>query len=128
MQPLPYLDLVARNVRVARAAVKLSQADVAARMQAVGFREWRRQTVGNTESGKRRLAVEEALGLTVALETTLAALLYPPAELEFAGILLPGGQETLLPAAKFGYNPDRERVWDGNVCLLKPFPHGGGPE
>ena len=26
------------------------------------------------------------------------------------------------------YNPDRESVWDGNVCLLSPFPHGGGPE
>jgi hypothetical protein len=97
-------------------------------MQALGFGEWRRQTVGLAESGKRRLTVEEALGLMVALETTLAALLQPPAELEFAGILLPAGQETLLPAAKYTYNPDRESVWDGNVCLLRPFPHGGGPE
>jgi transcriptional regulator with XRE-family HTH domain len=92
----PYLELVARNVRVARAAAspKLSQADVAERMRELGFREWRRQTVGLTESGKRRLTVEEALGLCVALVRSPSALLLPFPDREY--ISLPGGQRVFL--------------------------------
>jgi transcriptional regulator with XRE-family HTH domain len=117
-----YTALIARNVRAARAAADLSQADLAERMQALGFREWRRQTVGNTERGKRRLTCEEALGLMVSMETSLEAILQPPKELEWQEILLPGGQATLLPVARYG-NQQRG-VWDGNVSLLKPYPHG----
>jgi transcriptional regulator with XRE-family HTH domain len=119
-----YLALIARNVRAARAAADLSQVDVAERMQSLGFREWRRQTVGSTERGKRRLNCEEALGLMVALDTTLETLLYPPKEREWQEILLPGGQATMLPTAKYGHTPSG--VWDGNVSLLKPYPHGRG--
>jgi hypothetical protein len=118
----PYLALVARNVREARAAVmpKLSQGDVAERMQDLGFKEWRRQTVGNTESGKRRLTVEEALGLTAALETDMTALVYPPFDNQ--PVALPGGHEVVLPAAKAGYQPGAESVWDGNRCKLPRHP------
>jgi transcriptional regulator with XRE-family HTH domain len=92
----PYLELVARNLRVARAAAspKLSQADVAERMRELGFREWRRQTVGNTESGKRRLTVEEVLGLCVALVRSPSALLLPLEGREY--VSLPGGQQVFL--------------------------------
>lgn len=117
-----YTALIARNVRAARAAADLSQADLAERMRALGFTEWRRQTVGNTERGKRRLTCEEALGLMVSMETSLEAILQPPKELEWQEIAMPGGQVTLLPVARFGHQ--QQGVWDGNVSLLKPYPHG----
>ena len=46
-------------------------------MRALGFKGWRRQTVASVEKGKRRVTVEEALGLAMALETTLPRLLAP---------------------------------------------------
>ena len=88
-----YPALIARNVRAARAAAYISQDDLAVRMQNLGFTEWRRQTVSNTERGKRRLTCEEALGLMVSLETSLEAVLWPP---EGQDVLLPGGQSVLL--------------------------------
>lgn len=128
VQPEPYAVILGRNVKVARVRAGLDQEDVRLRMNELGFTAWRSSTVSLVERGKRRLTCEEALGLMVCLETALEALLYPPPELEFAGILLPAGQETLLPAAKYGYNPDRASAWDGNRCLLKPYPHGGHQE
>jgi hypothetical protein len=117
----PYLELVARNVRVARAAVtpKLSQNGVAERMRALGFKEWRRQTVGNTERGQRRLSLEETLGLMVALETDMTALVYPPGDDH--PVATPGGYEVMLPAARHGYQP-RPDVWDGNRLLIPTHP------
>ncbi|HET9969829.1 MAG TPA: hypothetical protein VFQ68_16460 [Streptosporangiaceae bacterium] len=117
-----YTALIARNVRAARAAADLSQADLAERMRALGFTEWRRQTVGNTERGKRRLTCEEALGLMISTETSLEAILQPPRELQWQEIALPGGQVTLLPVAELGHKP--QGVWDGNASLLKPWPRG----
>ena len=123
--PLPYGVLVGRRIHEARAAAGLSQADLAERMQELGFRSWLSQTVSSTERAKRRVTAEELLGLMVACETDLTALVYPAGE--FQPVLLPAGQETVLPAAKYAYNPDRHSVWDGNVSLLKPYPHGGEP-
>lgn len=123
-QPVPYGSLVARNLRAARAAANLSQSDVSERMRDLGYKTWLRSTVSLTEQGKRRLTCEEAVGLMVALETSLDALLYPPKDREFVDILLPAGQATLLPAAKYGHV--ESGLWDGNVSKLKPYPHGGG--
>ena len=117
MPSLPYAELLARNLRAARAAAAISQADVAERMRDLGFGYWRRQTVARVEKAERRLTCEEALGLMVACETDLTAILYPAAE--FTSIELPGGQETTLPAAKYQYDPDRESVWDRNVSRLR---------
>ena len=120
---VPYKLLVARRIKEARVAAGLNQADLAERMQDLGFTSWLSQTVSSTERAARRVTSEELLGLMVACETDLTALIYPAAE--FQGILLPAGQEVVLPAAKYGYNPDRHRAWDGNRCLLTRFPHGG---
>jgi hypothetical protein len=114
---LTYAELLARNLRARRAEVDLGQRDVAERMQQLGFDYWRRQTVARVEKADRRLTCEEALGLMVCLETDLTAILNPPAE--FTTIVLPGGQWTTLPAAKYSYDPSRESVWDGNVCKLR---------
>src|SRR5262245_396007 len=100
MPEATYATLLARNLRVARAAADLSQSDVSARMHELGFASWVPSTVSQVERAKRRLTCEEALGLMVCLETTLEAIMYPPAD--FQTIILPGGQWTTLPAAKYG--------------------------
>jgi 8-oxo-dGTP diphosphatase len=46
-------------------------------MRALGYSAWLHQTVGNVEKGKRRVTAEEIFGLSVALETTIAALMAP---------------------------------------------------
>jgi transcriptional regulator with XRE-family HTH domain len=112
---VPYRDLIARNLRAARAAASLSQEDLADRMAALGF-AWYRPTVSVAERGTRRVTLEEALALMVALETSLEAIVYPPAE--FQPVSLPGGQEVMLPAAKYTYDPGRQSVWDGSKPLL----------
>lgn len=72
-----YADVLAMNLRAARARRGLDQEPLAARMRALGYSAWRRQTVANVEKGARRLTAEEMLGLAVALETSLVGLLEP---------------------------------------------------
>ena len=55
--PDTYADLLAKNLRAARASADLSQADVAERMRALGFRSWLSQTMSASEravSGNRQ--------------------------------------------------------------------------
>jgi 8-oxo-dGTP pyrophosphatase MutT (NUDIX family) len=115
MRPeMSFRDLVARNVRVARAAVtpKLSQADLAERMRALGFGEWRRQTAGNTESGKRRVTAEELLGLALALDTTMARLTSSPDENGARNVILLSG--VVIPGRRVNFD-DGSMRWDGNM-------------
>jgi transcriptional regulator with XRE-family HTH domain len=72
-----YHEVLARKAKAARLRAELGQDEVAARMRSLGFEEWRFQTVGNVERGKRRLTAEELLGLALALGTTLQYLLEP---------------------------------------------------
>jgi transcriptional regulator with XRE-family HTH domain len=72
--------VIAHNVLVRRAMLKLSQAAVARRMTALGYTIWKQQTVVAVEHSRRRLAAVELLGLALALETTIAALLTPSEE------------------------------------------------
>jgi 8-oxo-dGTP diphosphatase len=55
----------------------------------------------------------------VACETDLTALTNPAAE--FLAVSLPAGQEVILPAAKYTYEPGRHNVWEGNKSLLPKF-------
>jgi 8-oxo-dGTP diphosphatase len=115
MRPdMSFRDLIARNVRVARAAAlpKLSQADLAERMRALGFREWRRQTAGNIESGKRRVTAEELLGLALALDTTVARLTSSPYEIGGRDVVLLSG--VVIPGRRVNFD-DGSMRWDGNV-------------
>ena len=72
-----YKVTLGRNISADRGRLQLSQTAVAARMQELGFEDWRQQTVANVEKGRRRVTAEEVLGLVVALETTLPRLLAP---------------------------------------------------
>jgi 8-oxo-dGTP diphosphatase len=72
-----YADVLAKNVRAARARIGLDQEPLAARMRALGYSAWRRQTVANVEKCQRRLTADELLGLALALETAIPALVGP---------------------------------------------------
>lgn len=91
-----YGSILARNVKAVRNRAGLGQDLIAARMRSLGFSEWRYQTVGNVERGKRRLVAEEMLGLALALETTLQHLLAPSEDDWETLVTLPSG-ETVSP-------------------------------
>ena len=88
MSPTTYGEVLARNIRAARSRADLSQQDLAARMQRLGYTAWLYQTVGNVERGKRRVTAEEVFAL--ALDTTISALM--GASDQDGAIELPGGQ------------------------------------
>jgi hypothetical protein len=118
-QATSYSALIADNVRAARARIHITQASVARRMRALGYDWWYQQTAGAVERGERRLTTEEMLGLSVALDTTLAAIVLPVHQPGGQKILLPGGQQIVLVSGdetRFpGAAPD---LWDGDEPKL----------
>lgn len=90
MTPPSYGEVLALNVRAARSRKRLGQASVVARMRALGYDQWHRQTMGKVERGERRLMVEEILGLALALETSIGMLLDPTRDDQL--VTLPAGQ------------------------------------
>jgi transcriptional regulator with XRE-family HTH domain len=75
MAPRTYEDVLARNVAALRSRARLNQDLVAARMRALGYTSWLRQTVANVENGKRRLTGGEIHALAHVLGTTIRALM-----------------------------------------------------
>jgi hypothetical protein len=77
LQPsLSYRKILGRNISAARGrAGRLRQTALAERMQALGFDKWQQQTVAAAETASRRVTADEILGLALALETTIAALM-----------------------------------------------------
>jgi hypothetical protein len=110
--PMSYGGVVAANIRAARSRKDLTQDALAARMRHLGFTAWLRQTVPSVEKGRRRVTAEEVLGLALALETTIAALM--GASDQDGSIDLPNGQPvgavSVENLAGNGFN-DRAVVW-----------------
>jgi transcriptional regulator with XRE-family HTH domain len=67
-------ETVASNIRARRHFRGMEQAELARRMQSLGF-AWRRATVSDIERNKRNVSLGEALGLAVALDTTIEELI-----------------------------------------------------
>jgi len=89
MAPDTYGEILARNIRAARGRIDIGQENVAARMRALGYTAWVRQTVGSTERGRRRPTAEEVLALSLILNTSVMALMTPePADV---GVTFPSG-------------------------------------
>jgi transcriptional regulator with XRE-family HTH domain len=107
---LAYDSAVAQHISDIRDGLGLSQAALARRMCALGFR-WFPQTVGAIEQPprkggpRRNVTIAELLGLALALETTVAELLSAHKD---DPVLLPSG-DALSPA-----------FVDGLVCGLSP--------
>jgi 8-oxo-dGTP diphosphatase len=112
-----YSETLAGNVAASRVRRRLNQANLAARMQALGYR-WVRQTVSEVEAGRRRLNAEEVLGLSFALETSMAAL-YAPA-FEDRAVDLPSGAVVSVATVRrsaSGYY-DGSVLWRGDVPVF----------
>ena len=78
MAALSYDEIVAANIRAARARAGLDQVVIVERMRALGFTTWHRQTQGKVERGDRRLlGAEEIMALASCLGTTVFDLLKP---------------------------------------------------
>ncbi len=106
---LTYGAILGRNIAAARTRGGLSQANLAARMQDLGFKEWVAQTVSKSERNDRRVLAEEILALAASLDTTALHLMSPlpqdgPMELRSGRQLGVGQVRSLI----FGYGPNDE--------------------
>lgn len=70
-------ELVGDNIRVLRRAAGLTQAELAEAMAEIGFR-WVRQTVAETEAGRRDAKVEELVAIAAYFDMPLSAILGTP--------------------------------------------------
>ncbi len=70
----PLRQVLAESVRWHRQTQELTQKDLAAMMQALGF-TWTPHTVHKVEANQRTLAADELVGLALVLQTPLADLL-----------------------------------------------------
>lgn len=131
MAPETYHQLLARNIRAARARRGLGQESVARRMRALGYEAWVRQTVGSTEKPSRRVTAEEILGLSYALETSVSVLMSPSADEEASVVGLgPGSSvpvESVYRSARAALNDGAVR-WDGDVPVIARPGDRLGPE
>jgi transcriptional regulator with XRE-family HTH domain len=74
MAPASFGEVLAGNIRAARSRANLDQAVVVARMKALGFTTWHRQTLGKVERNERRVTGEELFGLALSLEVSVPTL------------------------------------------------------
>ena len=112
MTGMAYGMVLAQNIKAARSARNLSEEDLAERMRHLGFSTWLRQTVVSAEQGEYRLAAEEVLGISVALYSSVSALMSPPAD-DPLDVILPGGQTIHFRPSLW---------WDGNIPTTIPQP------
>jgi transcriptional regulator with XRE-family HTH domain len=120
MEPVSYGEILAANFRAARARAGLDQEPVAARMRALGYSEWRYQTVGQVERGKRRLTGEEIMALSWVLGTTVFALMRPTEDDDV--VRFPAGgviSARSIALSAISHN-DRAVTWDGDKPEFSP--------
>lgn len=118
--------ILAVNIRAARVRLGLDQKDVAERMREIGWK-WVRQTVGETEGGRRRLTADEVLALAACLETTVQQIMSPrqtdpPVELP-SGRVLASIQVMGLISDQYRGSTDYTTRWVGNT-----FEQGWAPD
>jgi transcriptional regulator with XRE-family HTH domain len=69
---------VGKQVRIARVSKGWHQSDLVAKLEELGYTQWRQSKVAKIENGEvKRLALDDVLALTAALGVQLAHLLTP---------------------------------------------------
>jgi hypothetical protein len=117
MAGMIYGTVLAQNITAAREGAQLSEEDLAVRMQKLGFSTWLQQTVAEAEQGELTLTADEVLGLSVALEIPVTAVMLPPDD-NPAEVALPGGQAVVLQRHDF----EPTLWWYGNEPSTIPPP------
>jgi transcriptional regulator with XRE-family HTH domain len=128
MPPAPsYADLLARNLRAARAAARISQADVAERMNDLGFPEWRRQTVARVEKAERKISAEEVFWLSYVFDASVMRLMSPTGDDHW--VSAPNGRVIHAQHAmqRMRSTGDAAVRWDGNRAVFMVEQAGFGP-
>jgi len=114
-------EVVARSLKHLREAAELTQEALAELMRRIGFVGWKRITVAEAEGGKRKLTIEEMMGVAVLFDVPVAYLLtglYP----DEAVVL--NERHTLTPAQAQGLIADTplDEAWAG--VRLSPLAAG----
>jgi transcriptional regulator with XRE-family HTH domain len=113
MQPVPYGEILAANVRAQRARTGLTQQALAKRMRQLGAR-WHFQTVGAVERSERPLSAYEVPALAFALWTTPDVLMLPPPDVQLVAF---GDQP--VPYQRLSIIDDSVN-WDGDDIKVTP--------
>jgi hypothetical protein len=116
-----YGEILAANIRVARARLHISQASVARRMAALGYR-WTKQTVSEVEMNDRRVLAEEAFALGFVLQTPVPFLLLGGPEFDRRA-MLPAGYVVELPHTiqmQPGTAAPGTGFWNGDTPVITP--------
>lgn len=115
-----YRQLIAANVRAARAHAGLTQDEVAARMRVLGY-GWTQGVVGHVESGRKNLLSCDILAVAVVLETTVAALMAPSPD--GSPVDLGGGWQISAVSARnraYGMGDPSVRWQDDHLSIVSP--------
>jgi 8-oxo-dGTP diphosphatase len=120
-EPIEFKKLLARNLRKARAAAELSQAQVSKRMQKLGF-SWVGSTVSLAMRAERRITVDELVALSLILGTTPGQLLLPEDDNGHQLVQLPGG--FAFPGRRL-YFRNASVAWKDDEPVLAASPEEG---
>ena len=77
MEAQGYEVIIGEQVHAARSRIGMSEEDLADRMRHLGYASWSHQTVSDAERGDHHLAAAEVLGISLALEVSVADLVLP---------------------------------------------------
>ena len=120
MAPTTHAEVLVRNIRAVRSRKGLEQANAVARMRALGYLNWHRQTMGKIERGERRVTTDEVLGLACALETTVGALMTPRDEDRI--VAFPSGETVSVQSVRLSvrahYQEPPVVSWEGDVPVF----------
>jgi 8-oxo-dGTP diphosphatase len=123
-ESVEFRKLLARNLRKARAAAELSQAQVSKRMQKLGF-SWVGSTVSLAMRAERRITVDELVALSLILGTTPGQLLLPEDDDGHQLVQLPGG--FAFPGRRL-YFRNASVSWKDDEPVLAASPEEGEPD
>lgn len=84
-------QVIGANIEAARKGMGLSQSQLGGRLEQWLEAAWTRQAVSNAEAGKRSFAVDDLVGLSIGLRTSVQQLMMPPAGVET--VVTPSGME-----------------------------------
>ncbi len=113
MSTITISELMSGNIRAGRARRKLTQENVATRMNMLGF-HWYKQTTGLVERNQRPLTADELMALALVLDTTPDELYLPPPDVHsvlFGGYAIPARRLSAV---------DESVSWDGNTMTVTP--------
>lgn len=135
-------QILGARVAEIRGAKRLSQQEIADRLEVLGHPSWHRQTVSQVERAERNVTVDELVSLALALEVAVVTLFSPRRLVPFSGtesdVMVDIGTSELVDVDSFmslvGF-PTARRPWSvadwddpDRARLVVGTPPAGQPE